>query len=499
MAQQAAAGQPAASSSSSAPGSAASASLSSTIIHALQNFMPNPTANLVVLGGSGAGGAKLTDLARAVVSAENHGLVSPQFTYGMIRSISLWLFQAAPVGCLTTLHPILIQVSRQVRSFPLTSSTGTDAISMAHTQSIRRGADSPSAYEEVLNFNLTKVDRSITPLRPSDVIEYFFAAGDACHQLASGSPARISALLERSKQMFEQCLTAPVHRVPHELQIRAAARWTLLVLGTIDEPRVGGNVSLPAHTSIAVQRAWKRHSGPYAGLEDLFTSRRRNAAAVNELRTYVGNNAQVWERDGTQGLVRWLVEARHPIVRVSRLGETFTRLRVKDVVQMLEIGARESETQEALAKRVREMIEHWMGEFQLKGAKLDPPSVAGNGEAAMDGQAILSFHVAPVGESDYYSSLSFLDNLQRQMEGLQRCNAHIEYKERNLARSKAFVAKMQSGAALGRGGNGPGGGMMGMTGMGGGMGRFDDDEGEGEYRSGGMIGRKDDADVLLSF
>ncbi|PWN28044.1 hypothetical protein BDZ90DRAFT_160572 [Jaminaea rosea] len=437
--------------------------------------MPSPAANLILLGGSGAGGAKLTDLARAVVSAENHGLLTAQFTYGMIRSISLWLFQAAPVGCLTTLHPIFIQ-------------------------SIRRGADSPSAYEEVLNFNLTKVDRSITPLRPLDVIEYFFAAGDACHQLASGSPARISALLERSKQMFEQCLTAPVHRVPHDLQIRAAARWTLLVLGTTDEPRVGGNISLPAHTSIAVQRAWKRHSGPYAGLEDLFTSRRRSAAAVNELRTYVVNNAQVWERDGTQGLVRWLVEARHPIVRVSRLGETFTRLKVKDVVQMLEIGARESETQEALAKRVREMIEHWIGEFQLKGAKLDPPSVAGNGEAAMDGQAILSFNVAPVGESDYYSSLSFLDNLQRQMEDLQRCNAHIEYKERNLARSKGFVAKMQSGAALGRGGNGPGGGMMGMTGMGmgGGMGRFDDDEGEGEYRSGGMVGRKDDADIRSS-
>lgn len=356
----------------------------------------------------------------------------------------------------------------------------------------------------------TTADRSVTPLEPADVLAYFFEAGQACLDAAvprySYETCTRIKKLQQAKPYLEQCFTAPAHRTPHDMQILALARWFLVSLGLASEDdghqRGSANISLPGFTSAAVVRAWKRHSTPaYTVLADLYTSRRRSAAAVRELHTFVQAEAQmqVWQRDGTLALVTWLVEERHPPVRISRLAATFTRLKIKDVVTLLELGTPDQqgggdEARVKLEKAVKEQIEKWITNEQIKGAKLEP-GTANDGVDA--GAAILSFHRRPMtppssaaGATDSavaaranFSSLVSLSDLRLQMERLQRCNADLEARERDLARSKQFVTKMQSGAAMGRGGPGGMGGMgmgMSMGGMGGGgAGRFDmDDEGE---------------------
>ena len=87
---------------------------------------------------------------------------------------------------------------------------------------------------------------------------------------------------------------------------------------------------------------------------------------------------------------------------------------------------------------------------------------------------ILTFLSADVGDgedddnADPFSSLSSASVLSKQMAQMKEWTVFLQDKEREMARSKPFVQKMQNGLGHGRGG--PGGGWLRGGGGGGGGG-----------------------------
>lgn len=160
----------------------------------------------------------------------------------------------------------------------------------------------------------------------------------------------------------------------------------------------------------------------------------------------------------------------HGFRRIQRLQRTFTRLTVADVVKLLALS-REGETASQAEARVAEDVQRMVS---MRNTSAKPeicrlssvilttlvfPQISSGQLAATlsSGSAphILTFRPEADTASQAFASLDSIAALTKEMGELVQWNSRLEAQERDIAHSHAYVAKQQSGAALGR--MGPGG------------------------------------------
>lgn len=142
--------------------------------------------------------------------------------------------------------------------------------------------------------------------------------------------------------MFENCVTAPVHHV-HQRQVDSA-KWLILV----QLLREGTTKPLPRYTAAPVVRAVKRGCQAYHQFARNFTLPKRSKSE-KELKELV-ESYDDFTKDGTLPVVTLLVNSHLRTHRILRLGRTFERLRIRDVVELLELRE-DGEAEAAAAAR----------------------------------------------------------------------------------------------------------------------------------------------------
>lgn len=187
--------------------------------------------------------------------------------------------------------------------------------------------------------------------------------------------------------------------------------------------------------------------------------------------------------------------------RVQRLGETFEKLRLADIVTLLDLKGQD-ESREQAEVRLRADVEQMVRTDNGSRSPLSPSAdstalaftvclqIASRNLAAtltVSGPSpILTFHTETP-DSASYTTLESIGRISRQTEDLAAWSNHLEAEERRLTVSRTFVQKQQQGGLMAPGGLGSygrGGGMMkdrpdqiGLVGVGaGGSDDFDESE-----------------------
>ncbi|KAM0791017.1 hypothetical protein ACM66B_004316 [Microbotryomycetes sp. NB124-2] len=232
-----------------------------------------------------------------------------------------------PVGLLSPLHPILMQIAMNARSYNL--------------------------VHDVVMADIYDIDTGLTPVRYHDNLLYHYLGGV------------IAALLgeyARAMDMLEIVVASPA-QVTAAIQIDAYKKLVLLQLLTS-----GQTSPLPRYTSPAVATTCKNLSGPYLDFATAFAS--RDAAKVTGA---LQQHHQVFEQDLNVGLVElcWSAFRRRAILRLT---ETFITLSLRDIAKAMQLETDAQGLQHARAEVVG-MIERGEVRGSLSGETLEDMSV----------------------------------------------------------------------------------------------------------------------------
>lgn len=117
-----------------------------------------------------------------------------------------------------------------------------------------------------------------------------------------------------------------------------------------------GNIkALPSYVSPPVARNLRRFMQPYTAFADTYASKDRGITQ-SSLEEVASMHATVFDTDGVVPLISILIQ-RHPLRRIQRLGNSFTKLTIRDVVLVLALQGQQEAVSDA-EQRVLKFVEH---------------------------------------------------------------------------------------------------------------------------------------------
>lgn len=197
-------------------------------------------------------GAKVTELAKAVVTIASRGAFNPDWSLRVLQRLYEG-FTASYPGNFTTLHPILVTVRTNESRTVFGKERILNATLLCPFVQYCVSIGQPQyAHEWVLSQRLVDANKRISPLTATDIIEYYYAGAQAYLQMhayreaeeyleavsVSGSPRApsISTDLQLTRFHSPQCVTAPA-QVSHSRLSAAIKRLVLVQLLKYGEVR----------------------------------------------------------------------------------------------------------------------------------------------------------------------------------------------------------------------------------------------------------------------
>lgn len=313
-----------------------------------------------------------------------------------------------------------------------------------------RTAHYETAMDWVVQYDIVSADTKVTPLIYSDVLEYFYYGGLICARVGD---------LEKGAALLQQCVATPAQAVS-AIQIDAYKKLILLQL------MKDGEVSrMPPFTSQAVTKAIR---GNLASLEayhslikaytneiplklsihqdgDIRKNSRRNIGS--NLNEFVQKKQEIFERDQNFGLVQQLADVFLPR-RVARLSKFFALISIVEIVKLLHIEEDEGVSFEQACKQIFEALQRAQ---QMQWIKAVFIGENGSVATSVTGDiASISVHFEQ-SHADVANGPETSQRLMSVMKESHHWNKVLQEKERSLAQSEGYLAKLINPARSGFG------------------------------------------------
>ncbi|PWN49939.1 hypothetical protein IE53DRAFT_316718 [Violaceomyces palustris] len=338
-------------------------------------------------------GEKVTQFAR-LLPEMGQGLGDPNFALPHLENLFLRFTENAP--CLTTLHPILAY------------------------QYLRAGQYA-TAYDHLLQTDIIDADSNLTPLRYTDVLEYFYYGGLICTKLKKHTSAI---------EFFETCVSSPAAAVS-AIQVDAYKKLILVRLikdGQMSPP--------PKYTSGAFLRSFKQTNQTYLSFAAAYES--REPAKAEEVMRIAQEKAELFSQDCNMGLVQQCL-ALHRQRRIQRLKEVYSTLSLANVAEILGVTGEDAEG--IIEHDVMELVSKgWIHARIVPATEIPPGNTTIVPSADEDSMPILCFEENP----DRYDSAASIDLLTKEIKLGQHWQGIVNERERELARSYTFLSKVGS-------------------------------------------------------
>ncbi|PWN36387.1 uncharacterized protein FA14DRAFT_161120 [Meira miltonrushii] len=291
-----------------------------------------------------------------------------------------------------------------------------------------------TAMDWILQYDLVSADTKVTPLVYSDVLEYFYYGGMICTKVGD---------LEKGATLFQQCVATPAQAVS-AIQIDAYKKLILIQLmkdGTVSR--------MPTFTSQAVTRAIRGNlsnleayhsfikvytnevSLKIAASHEQETKKSSKRNLVQNLQEFVQQKQEIFERDQNFGLVQSLVEV-YLSRRVARLSKLFAIISIGEIVKLLHI---EEDLGVPLEQACKQIFEALQRAQQMQWIKASYKGETVSSSASV----VVQFEQSHVDVANGPETSLRLMNVMK--EG-QHWSKILQEKERSLAQSEAYLAKV---------------------------------------------------------
>ncbi|KAE8234313.1 hypothetical protein CF326_g646 [Tilletia indica] len=335
---------------------------------------------------------RVTQLGRAIAHVAD--LVKDP-TWGLNVLCTLYLRYVADSRLLTSLHAIVLY------------------------QCLKAGAYDV-AFRSALQYPVEDVDQHSSPLRYSDVLQYFYYAG-----LIAAKQGHLPSAID----YLEQCVTLPTQAVS-AIQVDAYKKLILLQLlqdGKMSPP--------PEYTSSPVTKTIGSLCRPYILFAKVYEDRNATDAEVFQKAEEVKDMMQ---KDQNLGLVRQCLST-YRSRRIQRLGSTFSCISLVEIARLLGMGD-SPESVTIIHDEVANMI---VAGWVDAAIEMVSPAAAPIGTPPVP---VVRFRSSTDGPRDSFSSAPSLQTIQARLAEAQRWKLTVEERERTIARSGIFLQKQMQGS-----------------------------------------------------
>lgn len=305
-----------------------------------------------------------------------------------------------------------------------------------------RTAHYETAMDWIVRYDIVSADTKVTPLSYSDILEYFYYSGLICAKLEH---------LERGIFNLQQCVATPAQAVS-AIQIDAYKKLILLQL-----MEDGDVTAMPIFTSQSVLKAVRGNLAnldAYQSLVKNFTNEvilKFSTSQENEsrkstkrnigrnLNEYVQKKQEIFKADQNLGLVQQLVIC-FLSRRIARLSKRFAFISIEQIVKLLQIEEDYGVEFEQACKQTFEALQlaqdrQWI-KASLQNEDRVTSSLANVGEIA---SVVVHFEQS---HGNIANGPETSRTLIEVMKESHHWNKELQDKERSLAQSEVYLAKL---------------------------------------------------------
>ncbi|PWZ00961.1 hypothetical protein BCV70DRAFT_199326 [Testicularia cyperi] len=293
--------------------------------------------------------------------------------------------------------------------------TSSDNLTTLHPQLVYQYLKC-QRYQEAANVlldtPLIDADTSISPLKHTDVLEYYYYAGLIYTKLER---------FEDAMDAFETCVSSPAVAVS---AIHMDAYKKLILVQLLAR---GKTSPLPKYTSTQITRTFKQLAESYLTFASVYES--RDPASEQYLQRLIQEKQDIFASDRNTGLVQKCLSL-YRQRRIERLAGVYSCISVSEIISLLGLTEPDSATQ--VLSDINTIIEKgWI--------RADVSAANGNGRDA--GSTMVRFSNTPVEKFDTQSGIQLL---KASIAHASAWHKKLQQRDQSLATNPAYLLRVQT-------------------------------------------------------